>query len=365
MYQLQYLHKDLSRAGTWNKKDEIKLKVKPMHIKEVGELDIIRNLFSIFAETGEEMANLYPFDDCAIMDLGEHYLVLTTDMINEKTHIPEGATGYQIGWFLMAVNLSDLAAKGAVPMGFLNALGLPSTTDMEMVEDIARGIAACGRANSCPVVGGDTKYSGEMTLTGMAFGTVLKDRLMPRIGCKPGDILAVTGDMGRASYGLKKLEDMRYINEHEIYKELFLQLIMEVRPQLLAGQMLAKLSVVNACIDLSDGLALSLHQLKELNQVGFNVHLDKLPVVPMLQEIEADLTVEELEDMLFYTGGDYELLVTMDKMHFQTAKTALDLLDMPLTAIGRVEEGMDIIMKTPGGDKPLEYRGFDAFKAVG
>lgn len=333
-----------------------------MQIRGLGELELIKKLFNTYSADAESQMNLFPHDDCAVLDLDEHYLLITTDLINKRTHLPEGASGFQVGWFLMAINLSDLAAKGGVPVGFLNALALPSDLDVVFIEDIANGLVACGRAHSCPIIGGDTKSSSELTLTGIAMGTVLKDRYMPRYGCVPGDLIAVTGDLGRAGFALQKLKDLSPPSEDDILRKLSLKLLLEVKPRLLVGQMLGKLNCINASIDLSDGLGTVLHQLGELNNVGFKIIRDTIPQIPMLNDLKTSLTEDEFENVLLYTGGDYELLVSLEPAQFKTAQTALQLLDVPLTAIGKVQEDKEIIITTPEGKKPLKNRGFDHFK---
>lgn len=332
-----------------------------MQLRDIGEFGLIRKLFNIFSSTGEDQANLFPFDDCAVLDIGDYYLLITTDLINQQTHIPDGATGYQVGWFLTAINLSDLASKGATPLGFLNSMALPPELDVEFVESIADGMAACGRAYSCPIIGGDTKSSSDLTISGVAFGTVLKQRFMPRMGSRSGDIIAVTGDLGRVGYAFHKIDQLAPSKDNNYYKELFLRLVLEVKPRLLAGQMLAKLGCVHSSIDLSDGIGSALHQLQELNQVGYNIRLDTLPAVPMLQEIMSSISESELEDILLYTGGDYELLVTLEPSKFKTAHTALQLLGVPLTAIGKVTSEPQLVLHGPLGKRPLQNKGFDHF----
>jgi thiamine-monophosphate kinase len=332
-----------------------------MKATELGELEIIKRLFQIFSTTGEAEANLFPYDDCAVLDFGEQYLLISTDLISERTHIPRGSTGYQLGWFLMAINLSDLAAKGAQPLGFLNALAIPPELEVGIIQDLGEGMAACSKAYSCPIIGGDTKSSSELTMAGVAFGLISKYRYMPRIGCAPGEILAVTGEHGRAGYALHKLNELGQSKYDDMYRELFLKLILEVTPQLLAGQMLAKLGFVSTSIDLSDGLGSTLHQLKELNQVGFSIDMDRIPRAKLLKENEAGLSESELEKVLLYTGGDYELLISIPPKDFKNAHTALDLLGVSLTAIGEVHSEPEVFIHTERGAKPLDNKGFDHF----
>ena len=165
----------------------------------------------------------------------------------------------------------------------------------------------------------------------------------------------------RAGYAFRKISELGDDEESNYYRELLLKLVLEIRPKLLAGQMLGKMGCVHASIDLSDGLGAALHQLNELNQLGFNIELEQIPQVPMLEEMEDKMTLKELEEILLYTGGDYELLLSLDEVQFKVAHTALMLIGVPLTAIGKVNTSNEIIVRSFGDSKPLENRGFDHY----
>src|SRR5207247_9182744 len=144
--------------------------------------------------------------DCGFVDWGDDYLVVTTDVVNRKTHIPTGATPQQIGWYATAVNLSDIAAAGARPLGFVAALSMPADTDVEFLRGLAMGMEECVREFGIAVLGGDTKESEVLSIAGTAFGRVRKDRILLRSGARPGDAIVVTGDLGRAGYAAKTPE---------------------------------------------------------------------------------------------------------------------------------------------------------------
>ncbi|UCH89444.1 MAG: thiamine-phosphate kinase [Thermoplasmata archaeon] len=333
-----------------------------MKLRELGELELITRLFNIYSRGTDTKSNLFPYDDCAVLDFGTHYILLTTDLVSEHTHIPRGTSGFQLGWFLMAINLSDLAAKGAVPVGFLNAMALPPELEVEFIDEVGEGLAACSRAYRTPIIGGDTKSSPEMILTGMAVGQVPKNYFMSRKGCKPEDILAVTGELGRAGYALRELEKLPDGEDNSETRKLLLDLVLEVKPQLWAGQLLGNLGYCHSSIDLSDGLGIALHQLAERNQVGFSVDLEKLPTVPMLKDIEEELSDEEYEDMMLYAGGDYELLIAFNPAYLDTVQSALKQLGVNLTVIGDVLYDQELVVRTKDTEKPLENKGFDHFK---
>src|SRR3989441_5058329 len=144
--------------------------------------------------------------DCGAVEWGDDYLVVTTDVVNAKTHIPPGATPPQIGWYATAVNLSDIAAAGARPLGFVAALSLPASTDVEFLRGLALGIEECVREFGIAVLGGGTEGTDAVSIAGTAFGRVRKDRILLRTGARPGGAVGVTGGLGRAGHAAQMLE---------------------------------------------------------------------------------------------------------------------------------------------------------------
>src|SRR3989304_1470387 len=174
-------------------------------LKDVGERAVIEQLKRIF-DRGLPVG-LGP--DVGVIDWGEDWLVITTDAVNVKTHLPPGAAPGQGGWYLVAVNLSDVPAAGAFPLGFVAAPAMPRDTDLDWVKALARGMEECARQFGIPIVGGDTKESEAMTLAGTAVGKVAKSRILLRTGARPGDVVVVTGDLGRGGGGPPAPPDRR------------------------------------------------------------------------------------------------------------------------------------------------------------
>ena len=110
-------------------------------LSDIGEREAIALLSRIF-DRGQPIGLGH---DCGVVEWGEDYLVITTDVVNPRTHIPEGARADQVGWYVVAVNLSDVAAAGARPLGFVAALSLPPSTDVDFLKGLAQGMEACAR----------------------------------------------------------------------------------------------------------------------------------------------------------------------------------------------------------------------------
>lgn len=165
------------------------------------EVSLIARFFAPIA--GEGALNLTDDAACLTPKPG-HDLVLTTDALVERVHfLPEDAPG-SIARKALGVNVSDLAAKGAEPAGFLLSLALPDDWTESWLSDFAAGLGEASRDFSCPLLGGDTvKARGPLTLSVTAIGQVPAGRMVLRTTAQVGDVICVTGTIGDAALGLK------------------------------------------------------------------------------------------------------------------------------------------------------------------
>jgi len=294
-------------------------------------------------------------DDCAAIDMGEEYLLVSTDMISQKIHIPKEMTPFQIGWFIVAINLSDIAAKGGMPLGLVLSFGLPKETSEIFLKELTKGADACATIFDTHIIGGDTKETGEITICGTAFGVVKKDEFMPRKGTCPDDVVAVTGALGKAGAGYFNLKNK--ILDEDISKAL-----LEPVPKLKEGRLLAQQKCVTSCMDLSDGLSSSLYQLSELNNVGFEINQSKIPLSSKLLQLQKKQCDLNIFDFALHFGGDYELLVTIPKVYFEKMKEILEKNGADLIAIGKVTREKEIIISIGDEKKTLENKGYEHFK---
>jgi thiamine-monophosphate kinase len=294
-------------------------------------------------------------DDCAAIDMGKEYLLATTDMMYQRTHIPAQMTPYQMGWFLVAINLSDIAAKGGTPLGLVLSFGLPKRTTELFLKELTKGADACAVTFGTIIAGGDTKETNEITLCGTAFGIVKKDEFMSRTGAHPGDVVAVTGTLGRAGAGYYALK--RRSSEKKLFKA-----FLEPVPKLKEGRLLAQQRLVTSSMDLSDGLSASLYQLQELNTVGFEIEKNALPLASELYEICRKNHGIDPYSLALHFGGDYELLVTIPQQRFEQTKKMLKKNGADLTAIGIVTKKKDIVLVDNRDKRILENKGYEHFR---
>lgn len=293
-------------------------------------------------------------DDCAAFEFGKDYLLVSTDMISEKTHIPKIMKPWQIGWFIVAINLSDIAAKGGRPLGLVLSLGLPKDASESFLEELMKGADKCATKFDTSIVGGDTKEAYELMLCGTAFGTVRKNEFMGRKGAKPGDIVAVTGTLGKAAAGY-------YALKYNIENKEILKGLLEPIPRLKEGMALAKAKVITSSMDISDGLSSSFYQLQALNNVGFEIYKEKIPLSPALLKFERKKDSDVYEFAMHF-GGDYELLLTLPYDEFDKAQKSLAKTGTNLTVIGKVTKEKKISIVDRETKKILFDKGYEHFR---
>ncbi|MCD1295250.1 thiamine-phosphate kinase [Methanocella sp. CWC-04] len=297
-----------------------------MKVNEIGEIGLINRFSKI-------LRSEYLGDDCAVLDLGEDYLVVTIDMLHRITDFPYEMTPYDIGWMSVAVSLSDVASMGAKPTGVVAAVGLPGDTEVEFAEGIISGMSECARSYGTEIIGGDTDQHAELTIVTTALGRVDKDKVKLRSKAKVGDLLCVTGYVGTPAAGYKVIIEERAVPEDD--KKLLSKYFFKPMPRVEEGIKLSKYPFVTSMIDMSDGLGKSIYELSTASDVGFLVDADSLPLRPETIRLAKDR--KELLEMAICFGGEFELLFTVspDKID--------DISDVAFTIIGKVvEEGLTL-----------------------
>lgn len=275
-------------------------------------------------------------DDCFFLQKGDNNLLLTTDMLHRSSDFPRGTTDYTVGWRSVAVSLSDVAGSGGRPLAVLIAYGAPEF-DREALDGFLAGAQdVCSRTGG-RIVGGDLDHHDELTVTTTVIGEA--DRPVTRSGAEPDDLVAVTGGLGRTAAGLKLFErgDLKRSNE-----------LFQFEPSVEVGRQLAE--IADAMMDISDGLARSLHQISRASNVGFRISERKIPYVHALEE-EAD-SEEERRELGLFTGEDFELLAAVPK------KYEFDLARVGAQVIGEVTGGERVEIISDGERSELEDRGY-------
>lgn len=281
-------------------------------------------------------------DDCAVLAPAPGArLVVTTDLLLEHVHFRRRyAEPADIGWKALAVNLSDIAAMGARPRWALVALALPAGTPMEEVEAFYEGAQAVAAEHDTAIVGGDTSAApGGWLVNVTVLGEAARAPLL-RSGGRPGDVLAVTGALGRSAAGLAVL------SRDEAPPGVAPDVLAEVtgahlrpRPRVREGLWLSAAGGVTALMDVSDGLATDAGHIAAESRVLARVRLADVPIAESARQVAAAVGADPVA---YATGGgeDYELLLACDPEAFPRLRDGLlAATGTPLTAIGELVDG--------------------------
>jgi thiamine-monophosphate kinase len=298
----------------------------------LGEDDLIARYFAPLAGP----AGLGLRDDAALMrpPPGED-LVLTADALVAGVHFFADDAPGGVARKALRVNLSDLAAKGARPLGFLLTLALPRDWREAWLEAFADGLGADASAYACPLIGGDTVATpGPLTLSVTAIGSVPQGRMARRTGVKPGDRLYVTGTIGDAAIGLR-VRQGRGPDIPQADKAFLLERYLTPEPRLkLIGAMTAH---ANGGMDVSDGFVGDLTKMLAASGVSARLPIFRLP---LSQAARAAIAADPGLFEVAATGGDdYELLVSATPESAPAFEAAAAAAGVPLTFVGEAVEG--------------------------
>lgn len=284
-------------------------------------------------------------DDAGALRFGDKWLVATNDMLVRKTDVPDVMTPEQAGFKAVTMNVSDVAAMGAEPVGFLFSLGVPTGLDAEYLEGIARGIGEALNFYGIPVLSADTNEADDLIIDGIALGVT--ERLLTRSGARPGDLVCVTGDLGRALAGL--LVWKHDIEVSEKTKKALYDKFLEPRARVREGVSLSK--VASSAIDISDGLAKELHLIAKMSGVGIEIRPESIPIRDEVAEVAEILGLSPLEIALA-SGEEFELVFTV-------SPELVDAMDFKFSVIGQVMEGNGVYLASDEERRPLPRLGWE------
>jgi thiamine-monophosphate kinase len=315
-------------------------------LKEMNERGLIASLRNAYQSPAPPLGM---GDDCSVITVDGRTLLVTMDMLLESTHLKYCGSYRRKGRMAMSANLSDVAAMGGKPLYAFTALGLPPGTTMGQALSLARGISEVAGEHSVSVLGGDTKRARELTVSITLIGEAVGKPLL-RSGAKPGDVVAVTGVIGRAAraYAARGRGGRAVAG------------ICDVRPRMREGIALARSGHVSAATDITDGLALSLHYIASASGAAMEIDLNSIPFCS--RQPPPGMNEREWREMALCWGGDYELLFTAD--------SALDIGVLEhngcgdVHIIGKVTEGKGVYITESGRRKRMAARGYDSLRGT-
>ena len=345
-----------------------------MQIKDLGEFGVIKLLNRMVVEQRAGPNNgaglgfrlkVDTGDDTAAWSTGHATELFTTDTMVEGVHFTRQTTPWRdLGWKSMASNISDVASMGGLPMYALVTLGLPPETEIADLEELYRGMLEINNQHGVAIVGGDMVRSPVAFIT-VGLTGVHEGSPMTRSTAQPGDLVAVTGNLGGSGGGLKVMlgdqgEDGRVSNAP-------LQISAEAadylkrchrrpNPAVAQGRILSEAGVVTA-MDISDGLAGDLGKLCLSSGLSARVYADRIPVHHLLRQAFP----EDWLDLALNGGEDYQLLFTANR---ETMERVQPLLVEPATVVGEVLAGplgSVVVIDGQGAESQAKTVGWDHF----
>lgn len=324
-------------------------------VPHTGELALIQSVRERAVRRGGTL-RLGIGDDCAVLrPPAGHDILVTTDFTLEGRHFrrdwhPASSVGHRC----LARGLSDLAAMGAAPVSAFLSLALPAgflqkAAGKRWIDGFFNGLLALADRTGTPLAGGDTASApGDAILADIVLvGSAPRGTELRRSTARAGDLLYVTGALGGAASELALLaaHPSRFVKAvpSEDHPHLF------PLPRLQAGQRLRRAGLASAAIDVSDGLSTDLRHLCEESGVGAIVRADALPLHPLLAKSK-----DTLQGAL-HGGEDYELLFTAPP----SARVPSSIRGVPVTEIGEIVDGTEILLEKNGQFSPLLARGWE------
>jgi len=319
-----------------------------------GEFALIAELFAPLA-TAPGAFGLT--DDAAVTAPPEgHELVLKTDAIVEGVHFLTDNPPDTVAKKALRVNLSDLAAKGAAPLGYLLALSIPPWVTMDWLRAFARGLHEDQAEFGISLLGGDTTATpGPISIAISAFGHLPKGTMLRRSKAKPGDIVFVTGTVGDAAGGLAILkgEGANLAPEH---RDHLVGRYRVPQPRVDIGPRLR--DIASASIDVSDGLLADLGHIAERSGVRITVDAGRIPTSTALRALFGAETAQRAA----VAGDDYEIAFTAPIEGRAAIRDLAAATSIAITEIGRVEAGEGVaLLGSDGKEIHLPRKGFTHF----
>jgi thiamine-monophosphate kinase len=301
-------------------------------------------------------------DDAAILrPVGRTDWILSCDAFLEgihflrKVHPPDS-----VGFKALVRAASDLAAMGATPRLFLLTLAIPQSLTGAWLDSFLRGMGRAARLLDMRLAGGDTTRCRSVFISVTVMGEAPPGRTVERSGARPGDIIYVSGRLGRAQLGLELIlgglghqSSLRRLLQPHLYPSIRVEL----------GRWLARHRVASAMMDISDGLSTDLHRLCRASRVGAHVWASRIPRVTIPAAISKRLRKRNLDplSMALHGGEDYELLFTVSPRNVKRLQRAPGFRE--LTPIGEIRSNRRIVLVGEDGkSRSLESAGWDPFR---
>ncbi|MCB4791802.1 MAG: thiamine-phosphate kinase [Elusimicrobia bacterium] len=300
---------------------------KKLKINKIGEFELVERIKKIIypAKRGNGRLIIGPGDDAFVSKISPDFLlVVTKDLLIEDVHFKLGwTTAQDLGYKAIAVNLSDLAAMGAVrPLYALVGIALPGDISVDFVEKLYIGMCKISDKYGLKIAGGDTTSSKKHIVISITLlGEAKKKHILLRSGAMPGDLIMVTGTFGDSAGGLFLLK--RGIKKPKNYQKYLINKHRLPEPRISQAHKIAGSGLATSMIDSSDGLAACVNFLSKESKSGMRLDLEKVPVSKQLNELKKDFNEVDLLDYALKGGEDYELVFTVNPKNLKKVNKIL------------------------------------------
>lgn len=312
-----------------------------MKVKDIGEFGLIDR---ITRKSRDKSVLVGIGDDAAVVEIKKGLQVLTTDCLVEGDHFrKDWFSAKQIGMKAIEINISDIAAMGAIPKYVLVSLALPKDLDVKFVEEMYQGMWDSCDKYKIDIIGGNMTRSNQIVISITMIGEADKKNLSLRSGANPGDLIFVSGHLGNGKAGLRLFQEN--LKGFEKVKKSYL----EPKAQLETSSKIAPF--INSMIDVSDGLAPEIRHICDESKCGAIIYKDKIPIDDEVRDVAKALDEDEYDYALF-GGEDFELVYTVSKDNLDKVNGFL---------VGEITENKEALLSFKGKEKKLSESGYDHF----
>ncbi len=323
-----------------------------------GELELISRLKA--RARASDRIRVGIGDDAAVICGEGKDLLACCDLSIEGVHFRTAwATAQQIGHKALAVNLSDIAAMGGVPLFALISIAIPRGTATAFVDDLLTGIFVLAEASEVTIIGGDTSASPAALFVDISLiGECASGKAITRAGAQAGDDLYVTGQLGASAFGLSLLEQGRRFEEEENdeatrWRQAAIRKHLLPAPRLQFGRAVGELGLATAMIDISDGLSSDLTHLLEASAVGAILYAEALPIADCLCLSQQPLP------FALHGGEEYELLFTARAADAACLNEIAGNCGLAITKIGKIVAERSLHLECAGRREVLRPAGYE------
>lgn len=313
-------------------------------MKHLSEFDIIENFFMHHQKQRDDVVVGIGDDGAVVKVPHDKELVIAVDTLVEGVHFIKNVLPENLGYKALAVNLSDLAAMGALPRWTTLSLTLPYV-EADWLTAFSDGFFSLCKQYDMQLIGGDITQ-GPLTVSVQVHGFVNAGCAVRRQGANPGDLIYVTSTLGDAGLALQCLN-----RKIELSKEAQTHVLQRLhRPTPRVNEALKIAKFLSAAIDVSDGLAADLKHILDVSHVGATLFVDRLPLSDALRQ---QLSLEDAWQLALGAGDDYELCFTVPKKHRVQLEACMQDFSCACTCIGEITSNSELGLRCQKNDGSL------------